>query len=187
FWGDADPIGRTLHRNADSRTYTVVGVVGDVRSTALNLESPALYYPMAARVWPLMDVVVRTRARPETVLPMVRQRIHDLDPELPVATVRTMDEWIANANAQPRLSAGVLGLFAAAAVLIAGLGIYGVLAYSVSQRTREIGLRIALGARPEGVTRLIVKQGMTVALVGIACGLVGALLLGGAVSALVYG
>src|SRR5207302_9473825 len=117
FCGDADPIGRPLRRSADPRTvFTEVGVVGDVRSTALNQESPALYYPMASRVWPLMDVIVRTDAPPETVLPMVRQRIHELDAELPLATVKTMDDWVSSAGAQPRLSAVMLGVFAAAAV-----------------------------------------------------------------------
>ena len=186
FWGDADPLGRTLRRTADGRMSIVVGVVGDVRSTALNQESAALYYPMAARVWPLMDVVVRTDAPAETVLPMLRQRIHELDPELPLATVRTMEDWVASAAAQPRLSAAMLGVFAAAALLIAAVGIYGVLAYSVSQRTREIGLRIALGADPGGVMRLVVREGMTVAVAGIGAGLLGALLLGRAVSSLVY-
>jgi putative ABC transport system permease protein len=98
-----------------------------------------------------------------------------------------MDEWVSSSAMQPRLSALVVGVFAAMAVLIAAIGIYGVLAYSVTQRTREIGLRIALGARREGVVRLIVKEGMTVAAIGIGTGLVGASALGRAVNSLVYG
>jgi putative ABC transport system permease protein len=187
FWGDADPVGRTLHRSGDTRTMTVVGVVGDVRSTALNQESPALYYPMAARVWPLMDIVVRTDRSPEALLPTLRQRVHALDAELPLASVRTMDEWVSNNAAQPRLNATLLGLFAGVALLIAAIGIYGVLAYSVTQRTREIGLRVALGARPGAVLRLIVGEGMTVGAVGIGVGLLGGLAIGRAVSSLVYG
>ena len=187
FWGEMDPIGRTLRRAADSRLFTVIGVVGDVRSTTLNQESPALYYPMAARVWPLMDVVVRTDSSPEALLPMVRQKVHELDAGLPVATVRTMDEWVSSSATQPRLSAALVGVFAAVAVLIAAIGIYGVLAYSVNQRTREIGLRIALGARADGVVRLIVKEGMAVAIAGIVAGVVTAMVLGRAVSSLVYG
>ena len=121
------------------------------------------------------------------MLQTIRQKVHDLDPELPLATVRTMDEWVSSSAMQPRLSALIVGVFAAMAVLIAAIGIYGVLAYSVTQRTREIGLRIALGARREGVVRLIVKEGMTVAAIGIGTGLVGASGLGRAVNSLVYG
>jgi len=187
FWGDADPIGRTLHRPADNRTYTVVGVVGDVRSTTLNRESPALYYPMASRVWPLMDIVVRTDAPPATLLPVMRQKVHELDAELPLATVRTMEEWVSSSATQPRLSAALVGVFASVAVLIAAIGIYGVLAYSVNQRTREIGLRIALGARADGVVRLVVKEGMGVALAGIGAGVVTAVALGQGIASLVYG
>jgi putative ABC transport system permease protein len=177
-----------LTRTADLRTaFTIVGVVGDVRSTALNQESPALYYPMAARVWPLMDVVVRTSGPPEALLPTIRQRVHELDPDLALANVRTMDQWVTNSAAQPRLSAVLLGVFAAVALAIAALGIYSVLAYSVSQRTREIGVRMALGATSGGVLRLVVGEGLKVVLAGVAIGLAGGLVLGRTVSSLVFG
>ena len=188
FWGDADPIGRTLTRSADRSTaFTVIGVVGDVRSTALTQESPAMYYPIAARVSALMDVVVRTTGAPEAVLPTVRRRVHELDPELALANVRTMDEWLANSAAQPRLNTVLLGAFATLALVIAALGVYGVLAYSVSQRTREIGLRLAVGAGPAGVVRLIVFDGMSVAFAGIGAGLIAALGLGRWLTSLLYG
>src|SRR5262249_13716254 len=102
FWGDEDPLGRSMSPVAARRSVTIVGVVGDVRSTSLNQESPTLYYPLAARVWPLMDVVIRTDLQPDAVLPMVRQRIRELDSDLPLSTVRTMDAWIANSSMQPR-------------------------------------------------------------------------------------
>lgn len=188
FWGDADPIGRTLTRSADLHTaFTVVGVVGDVRSTALNQDSPALYYSMASRVWPLMDIVVRTDGPPEALLPTIRQRVHELDAELALANVRTMDEWVSNNAAQPRLTATLFGVFAALALLIAAIGIYGVLAYSVNQRTREIGVRMALGALPGDVLRLVVGEGMLVGLTGIGIGLIGGVAMGRSVSSLVYG
>ncbi len=86
FWGDGDPLGHTLRRSAaPAIAFTIVGVVGDVRDTALNLETPTLYYPMGFRVWPLMDVVVRTDGVPDALLPAVRQRVHELDQELALA------------------------------------------------------------------------------------------------------
>ena len=189
FWGDADPLGKTLRRTAVPQTaFTIVGVVGDVRNTALNQESPSLYYPMAQRgVWPLMDVVVRTQGSPKAMLPTIRQKIHELDAELALANVRTMDQWMSNNAAQPRLNTVLLSAFAGVALLIAAIGIYGVLAYSVNQRTREIGLRMALGSTPRGVLQLIVGEGMKVVLIGIAIGLGGGLALGRAVSSLVFG
>ena len=189
FWGDADPLGKTLRRTAVPQTaFTIVGVVGDVRNTALNQESPSLYYPMAQRgVLPLMDVVVRTQGSPKAMLPTIRQKIHELDSELALANVRTMDQWMSNNAAQPRLNTVLLSVFAGVALLIAAIGIYGVLAYSVNQRTREIGLRMALGSTPRGVLQLIVGEGMKVVLIGIAIGLGGGLALGRAVSSLVFG
>jgi putative ABC transport system permease protein len=188
FWGDEDPIGHTLRRTADpSLAFTIVGVVGDVRSTALDQESPALYYSVAARVWPVMDVVVRTDGAPEALMPVIRQKVHELDAGLALGNVRTMEQWLSNGAAQPRLNTVLLGAFASVALLIASIGIYGVLAYSVSQRTNEIGVRMALGATPRGVLRLIVREGMKVVLIGIGTGLVGGLALGRTVSSLIFG
>ncbi|MGA1986550.1 MAG: ABC transporter permease [Candidatus Sulfotelmatobacter sp.] len=193
FFGDADPIGRALRPSAKPEiAYTIVGVVGDVRDQALNQQTPTLYYAITQRgSWPLMDVVVRSNARtsgsPEALLPAIRQRIHDLDAGLALANVNTMDQWLSNSAAQPRLNTALLAAFATVALLIAAIGIYGVLAYSVNQRTREIGLRMALGATPRSVLHLIVGQGMKVVLIGVAVGLAGGLALGRAVSSLVFG
>jgi putative ABC transport system permease protein len=187
FWGDEDPIGKMLHRQGDTRNLTVVGVVGDVRNNALSQELPALYYAATTRVWPLMDVVVRTAGKPEAELPAVRRKIRELDAELPMSNVRSMEDWVSNSAAQPRINAVLVGVFAAVALLIAAIGVYGVLAYSVNQRTREIGLRMALGAQQSNVLRLIVNEGMMVGLAGIAAGLAGAYALSRALAALLFG
>ena len=163
FWGDADPIGHTLRRSAKPEiAFSIVGVVGDVRDQALNQESPTLYYPMGFRVWPLMDVVVRTDGQPEALLPTVRQKIHDLDPELALANVKTMQDWLSTSAAQPRLNTLLLSIFAFLALLIASIGIYGVL-------------------------RMTLFDGMKVAAVGMGCGVIAAVALGETVSSLVFG
>jgi putative ABC transport system permease protein len=188
FWGDADPLGHTLRRTADRNTpFTIVGVVGDVRDTALNQQSPALYYPMGPRVAALMDVAVRTAGSPDALLSAIRQKVHELDAELALANVRTEDDWVSNSAAQPRLNTVLLSIFAAVALLIATIGIYGVLAYSVAQRTAEIGMRMALGATPGGVLRMVVFEGMKLALIAIACGLLGGLAVGRALSSIIFG
>ena len=187
FWGDEDPIGRTVRRVADGKDFTVIGVVGDVRSTTLNRESPALYYSAGDRTWPLMDVVVRPAGDVAPVLAAIRQKVREMDPELPLSNVRPMTEWVATSAAQPRLNATLLGVFACVALLVAAIGTYGVLAYSVSQRTKELGLRMALGADRGGVLRLVVREGMTVGVCGILAGVAAAIAMSRALSALVFG
>ena len=189
FFGDADPLGKALRPSAKPElAYTIIGVVGDVRHRALNKETPSLYYSIAQRgSWPLMDIVVRTEGSPEALLPAIREKVYGLDAGLALSNINTMDEWISISAAQPRLNTQLLSTFAMGALVIAAIGIYGVLAYSVSQRTREIGLRIALGATPGNVLRLIVGEGMKVVVIGVPIGLAGGLALGRVLSGLVFG
>ena len=189
FWGNDNPIGRVLRPSAKPElAYTVVGVVGDVHDTALDQASNSqLYYPIMARPSGLIDVAVRTEGKPEALMPAIREKVHELDPELALASVRSEDEWVQNSAAQPRFNSILLATFALVALLMAAIGIYGVLAYSVNQRTREIGVRMALGAQRSSVLRLIVGEGMKVALTGVAIGLAGGLALGRFLSSLVFG
>jgi putative ABC transport system permease protein len=188
FWGDADPIGRVVRLTSSGKEWQVIGVVGDVRNTALATDpAPALYIPAFLRIWPAMDVAVRTAGKPESILPAVRQKIRELDSELPIATVRSMDSWVANSASASRLNAVLLAAFAGVALLIAAIGVYGVLSYSVNRRVREIGLRMALGAQQGSVLRLVVREGMLVALLGIGVGLAGAFGVARALSTLLFG
>lgn len=187
FWGDEDPIGRIVRRVADGKDFTVIGLVGDIRGTTLNQESPTLYYSAGARTWPLMDIVVRPAGDAAPVLAAIRQKLRAMDPELPLSNVRPMTEWVATSAAQPRLNAALLGVFACVALLVAAIGTYGVLAYSVSQRTKELGLRMALGADRGGVLRLVVREGMTVGMCGIVAGVATSIALSRVLSALVFG
>ena len=192
LWGADDPIGRVILQGG-IRSYTVVGVVGDVRSNGLDQEPyPTMYFPTQyftanVRQWAVFDIVVRTAGRPERALPSVRQKVREMDPELALSNVRTMEDWISNGAAQPRLNTSLLAGFAAIALLIASIGIYGVLSYSVSRRTREIGVRMALGAQTGDVLRMVVREGMAVAAAGIVVGLAGAIAASRALSSMLYG
>jgi putative ABC transport system permease protein len=188
FFGEANPLGKALRPSArPDLAFTIVGVVSDVRDTALENASPELYYSAGQRMQAQMSVAVRTDGNPEALLPAIRHKLYELDPELAMAGARTMDNWVESNAAQPRFNSFLLATFAALALLMAAIGTYGVLAYSVNQRTREIGLRMALGAQRGEVLRLVIGEGMKVALAGVWVGLVGGLALGRFLASLVFG
>jgi putative ABC transport system permease protein len=186
FWGTTDVVGRTYHRLADDKDIPIVGVVGDIRLTALNTQAPTIYYSSSARLWPLMDVIVRTSGDPYASLADVRARIRGIDANLPLANVRSMDEWIAANGAQPRLNADLLSIFALLALVIAALGVYSVLAHAVAQRTSEIGLRMALGARAERLLAQFLREGLALSGLGIALGLLAAMAGGSLLESLLF-
>jgi putative ABC transport system permease protein len=140
-----------------------------------------------ARTWPLMDIVVRPAGDAATVMTAIRRTIRGLDAEVALANVRPMTEWVWASAAQPRLNATLLAFFACVSLLVAAIGTYGVLAYSVAQRTKELGLRMALGADRAGVLGLVLREGMTVAVVGILAGAASGAGLMRVLSALVFG
>jgi putative ABC transport system permease protein len=188
----ADPVGRRIRTGdpgPDAEWLTVVGVVGDVKYSGLETPpEPTIYSPyLQDRWWPSMYLILKTGSDPGGVAPAVRAAVHALDPELAVADLRTMDRLIHDSVAQPRFRATLVGAFAALAVLLAAAGAYGLLSHAVGQRTREMGIRMALGARPRDVLRLVIGEGMLLAASGILLGLAGGLGLNRALAGLLFG
>jgi len=180
-FGDADPIDRELildHFNEQSFTterknVRVVGVVAPVRSTTLAAESrETVYVPYFFAAFIPPTFVVRTSADPADLVPLVRSEIGELDPNIPVSGVATLESYVTDSMAQTRFMLALVGSFAVLALVLASLGLYGVMSYSARQRTREIGVRVAFGAGNRDILRLVLRQGMAVAGTGILIGLV---------------
>ena len=201
FWPGESALGKRFKVGAaDSKQpwLTVVAVVSDVRQMGADAPVKAeMYVPygQAAAHWKSApysfftprDLVVRASVPPETLAPSVREAVREVDPHQPVASVRTMDEVLGRETAQRRVGVILLGAFAGLALLLSALGIYGVLAFFVVQHTPEIGVRVALGARPSDVLRLVVGRGMRLALLGVGLGLAGALALTRLMKSLLFG
>jgi putative ABC transport system permease protein len=184
FWPNEDPVGRTIVAGGPFR---VIGVVGDVRNLNQAIDPrPTMYLSTTQFLWPTMTVVVRTEAD-IPVAAVLRKIVGGADPQLAVFNVRTMKTLLDNGSAQPRVTAWLVGLFAILALLLAAIGVYGVLAYLVAQRTREIGLRIALGARPGSVLGLVVGHSLRLSVIGVSLGVGGAVMLGPAIESQLYG
>jgi putative ABC transport system permease protein len=167
---------------------TIVAVVGDVRGRSLDATAaPEVYVPYAQHQVDSLTIAVRTAGDPMAFVPMARADLASLDRELPLAGVRTMDEVIGRSIAERRFTMLLLASFASVAVLLAAIGVYGVLAYLVSQRTQEIGVRLAIGATPADVVRLFVREGAGLTLIGVAAGLAGAVAVTRALSTLLFG
>jgi putative ABC transport system permease protein len=192
FWRGSDPIGSriTLGDPQDTAAIwrTVVGVIENTRLESLDREAyPQMLFPAAQFDPVAMDFAIRTSVPPTSLVPAVRREVRALDRDLPVFNLKTMEDRLAEVVAQPKVNLVVLAAFAALALLIAAVGTYGVMAYAVAQRTRELGIRVALGASGERVVRLVVRQGMVPAVVGVGIGLVGAALGARLLASLLYG
>jgi predicted permease len=198
FWPNENPIGKHVTLSFfPGVAREVVGVVGDVKSDGLDQTrtASALYMPLgqvsavANETWRSfsMTIVVRTASNPTSLVSAVTSAVRETDHDVPVIDVRTMDELVTSSLSQQRFSLLLLGAFALLAVLLAAVGIYSVLSYSVRRRVQEIGIRLALGARLSDVLRMIVIEGMKPTLLGVTVGIVGALALARVMSSLIYG
>jgi putative ABC transport system permease protein len=192
YWPGQDPIGKTFRHLDDTRT--VVGVVGDIKVRGLERTSePQMYLPAAQAPDPIpggfdpKDLVIRHSGQLSAIVPAVRQIVHSIDADQPISNVRAMNDVIAGETASRRGQLQVLSVFAVVAVLLSAVGIYGLLAYTVSQRSQEIGVRLALGADPARVGRMILADGMRLAVFGIVPGVLGAYVAARGMSALLFG
>jgi predicted permease len=178
IWPGEEPLGVSI--KVEGRRYTIVGMVKDVRHFRLEDEVvPEIYFPFTKLpiTWRGIILVVRTESDPNQIIASLRHAVQELDKDQPIYNVRTLEGLIDNSVARPQFNLFLLGMFAALALIMSSLGLYGVMSYAVMQRTHEIGIRIALGAPARDVLRMVVKQGMTLALIGVALGLAGALAL----------
>jgi putative ABC transport system permease protein len=186
YWSGADPIGKTIRYYPPEMypSIQIVGIVGDVRSDGASEPAPpAVYVPLAqfldrAQVLDgFTTFVIRTTGNPADIAATARAAVASIDAGLPLADLRPMSEIVSTASGQPRFTTLVILFFASIAFFLAALGLYGILAYSVEQRVREIGVRLALGADKREIFRLIIGHGMRLALVGVAIGVPSALAL----------
>jgi predicted permease len=201
FWPDGSAIGKRIRTGGPNAGWsTIVGVVGDVHDESLTKPvDEMVYQPIVSVQQPLpgapdsvvaentVSLTIRTSGDPMTVLPAVRREIWGLDRNLPLVNVRALSDVVGGAMARTTFTLIMIGAAAGVALLLGAIGIYGVISYLVSLRTREIGVRMALGARSDQVRRLVVRQGLVLAAVGVAIGLVGALALTRLITSLLYG
>ncbi|MGH9144425.1 MAG: FtsX-like permease family protein, partial [Vicinamibacterales bacterium] len=189
YWPGEDPIGKRMQlKYNNSPPREIVGIVSDVKQTALTDKAPAqMYAPFVQAPWPFLTTVTKTTAAPETAAGSLRQALAHLDPEQAAGEIRTFDQYLARSIATPRFTAILLGAFASLALLLAGFGLYGVMAYSVAQRRREIGIRMALGARAADVRSLVVSQAFRLGAAGLVIGVVGALAVTRVLDSLLFG
>jgi putative ABC transport system permease protein len=187
FWRNGSAIGKRIRVGSLPNPFEVVGVLGDVKNASLALApEPEIYLPLPQLVSTYVSLCVRTAVDPHGIVSAVRQEIAGVDADQPLTRVMSAEELLESASAQPRFTMFLLGAFSATALILAVIGIYGVIAYSVAQRTQELGIRIALGADNGDIFRLVVGGGLSLTIIGIGIGLAGSLALTRLISSLLY-
>lgn len=188
YWPNQDPVGKRFRFGADGAAREVVGVVKTVRYQRLGeTPQPCVYLPLRQNYSEAMVLYIRTEGDPARVLPTVEREVRSLDRQVPVENVATVEQALEQSLWMVKLGAGLLGVFGSLALVLASVGLYGTMAYSVGQQRREIGLRMALGADRSGVLRRVLRQGMTLVALGVVFGLGASWLAGRAVSTLFFG
>src|SRR6266508_2967225 len=190
YFANRSPLGQQIRRGGPtSPPFTIVGVAGTINSIDLGMPvaKERIYYPVGQQARPLMALVVKSAIDPKTLVAQVRSAVTNIDAEQPIADVRTMEEWMARSLEGRRSPMLLLALFGGVALALSAVGIYGVLAFAVAQRTREIGIRQALGADRRSILSLVLKQGMSTAGIGVGLGLAGSIALTRYLQALLFG
>ncbi len=192
FFPNEDAVGKRVVINwapvGEPPVDEIIGVVGDIRETALERDpNPAIYWPLTREPYPFMTLIVRSAIDPMQLAASIQKEIRAIDPDQPVADVRTLDAVVAKSIARPRFDTLLLGVFAAVALVLASVGLYGVMNYSAAQRTHEIGIRMALGASRSDIMRLVLGNGMLLTLIGVAIGVLASIALTRVMQSLLFG
>src|SRR5580704_11559051 len=187
FWPNQNPLGKHVTVGNLPKPFEIVGVLGDVKNSGLaEAPGPEVFVPYPQLASPLLFLSVRTSLDPHSLASALRAQVAAADPDQPQTEIQTMEERLELASASPRFTLLLIGVFSATAFILAAVGIYGVIAYSVAQRTLELGIRIALGAEKVDILRLVIGSGLALTLVGIVTGLAGSIALTRVMSAMLY-